>query len=240
MALNRNYNYKDVDMLLAAKTITGSFKANLAELSVTRTNWNEEFASQLSTKIDDAIENFLGVDKKKELRNATTKLAAIQMPALRDISFLKTQLDVDFKDDKGKLKEMLKQLGFNDYLKKAQKKDQEALIQLLYQFKKNLTDSLKATIVAKGLSNELLDKIIAYANELKDANVSQETLKEVTKTTSEEVATIFNGIYDEIIGICKITSNYYQYDELKKEMFTFSKVIANMGTAKKITEQPPA
>lgn len=238
MALNRNYNFKDVDMLMAAKTLTESFKANISELSIIRTNWNEEYANQIAGKIDDAIENYLGVDKKKELRSATSKLSAIQMPALRDVSFLKTQLDVDFSDDKTKLKEILKQLGFNDYLKQAQKKDQEALIQLLFKIKSNLTGSMRAEIISKGLSSELLDRIIGYAVQLKDANVSQETLKEGTKETSGEITKIFNGIYDEVIGICKIATNYYAYDELKKELFTFSKVVSNMNAAKRISNQP--
>ncbi|MDD2345258.1 MAG: hypothetical protein PHY85_03840 [Bacteroidales bacterium] len=238
MALNRNYNFKDVDMLMAAKTVTESFKANIGELSVIRTNWNEEYANQIADKIDDAIENYLGVDKKKELRSATSKLSAIQMPALRDVSFLKTQLEVDFSDDKTKLKEILKQLGFNDYLKQAQKKDQEALIQLLFKIKSNLTDSMRAEIISKGLSSELLDRIIEYAVQLKDANVSQETLKEGTKETSSQIAKIFNGIYNEVIGICKIATNYYTYDELKKELFTFSKVVSNMNAAKRISNQP--
>lgn len=238
MALNRNYNYKDVDMLVASKTTMVSFKANLAELSVVRTNWNENYADQLSSKIDDAIENHLGLDKKKELRNATSKLTEIQMPALRDISFLKTQIEVDFKDNKPKLKEYLKNLGFSQFLKKAQTKDQEALIQLLYQFKKNLTDSAKRDIMAKGLSEELLNKIIAYADDLKNANVSQESLKEDTKATSAEATEIFNSIYDEIIGICKIASNYYQFDPLKKELFTFSKLVSNLNAAKKRVSEP--
>ena len=48
---------------------------------------------------------------------------------------------------------------------------------------------------------------------------------------------IFNEIYNEIIGICKIASNFYQYDELKKDQFTFSKVVANMNATRKIGEQ---
>ena len=40
MAKNRNYNYSDVDMALASKTIAGSLKTNLSELSTVRTNWH--------------------------------------------------------------------------------------------------------------------------------------------------------------------------------------------------------
>ena len=131
MALNRNYNYKDVDMLLASKTIVESFKSNIVELSVIRTNWNKEYANELSNKIDEAIDDHLGVDKKKELRNATLNLASIQLPALRDLSFIKTQLEVDFADDKPLLKELLNTLGFNSYLKQAQK-NHWLLLDLIY------------------------------------------------------------------------------------------------------------
>ncbi|WP_282036675.1 hypothetical protein [Saccharicrinis aurantiacus] len=236
MALNRNYNYKDVDMLMASKTITKSFTTNLPELSTIRTNWTEEYALQLDSQIDDAIDNQLGVDKKKELRNATGNLQAIQLPAMRDLSFLKTQLEVDFSHDKPKLSEMLNTLGFSKHLKQVQKKDQEALIALLYHFKQNLSDELRSIIISKGINPALLDRVIGYAGNLKQANVSQETLKTETKSVSKDITLTFNTIYNEIIGICKIASNYYQYDELKKDQFTFAKVIANMNAARKISE----
>jgi len=57
-----------------------------------RTTWTSDYATALATKIDDAIENYLGLDKKKELRDATARLAALQNPAMRDLSFIKLKL----------------------------------------------------------------------------------------------------------------------------------------------------
>lgn len=74
-----------------------------------RTTWTSDYVTALATKIDDAIENYLGLDKKKELRDATSRLAALQVPAMRDLSFIKTQIDVDFGKE---AKEILKNLGF--------------------------------------------------------------------------------------------------------------------------------
>jgi len=54
MSKKRIYSYKDVDMLMASKTIAESFKANIAELSVTRSVWNEQYATDLITRIDSA------------------------------------------------------------------------------------------------------------------------------------------------------------------------------------------
>ena len=236
MSKNRNYNYKDVDMLLASKTIAESFKSNLSELATTRTDWTEQYANDLLTRIDHAIENNLGVDAKKDLRNATAVLASIQVPAKRDVSYFKTQIDEDFKKDSSKRDEILKTLGFSRHLRGVQNGNQEALIQLLYAFKTNITDALRQVITAKGLNGALIDKIIGYADTFKQANVAQESFKESTKEITKEVSDSFNAIYDEIIGICKKTSNYYQYESLKKEQFTFTKVIGNLGAAKKMAE----
>jgi hypothetical protein len=98
-------------------------------------------------------------------------------------------------------------------------------------------NNFKETLLEKGTNPVLIDRIIGNADQLKDANVTQETLKENTKEVSDEAVGIFNEIYDEIIGICKIAASYYQYDTLKKEQFTFSKVIANMNATRKIGEK---
>ncbi len=225
-------------MCLAAQTISGSFKLNISELSSVRTNWTPEYASDLETRIDGVIENHLGIDAKKELRDASGTLSALMGPAKRDISFFKTQLEADFKEEEEKLQEILKNLGLTKSLRAAQKDDQEALIELLYAFKTNITDELKVDISSKGMNPVLIDRIIGYAASIKTANINQEGLKETTKEISEETTSAFNAIYDEVIGICKIASNFYQYEPLKKEQFTFSKVVANMSPTKKSPETP--
>ncbi|MBN2612914.1 MAG: hypothetical protein JXB00_15265 [Bacteroidales bacterium] len=239
MAKNRNYSCKDVDMLMASKTIAENFWANISELSATRTDWSEQYANDLITRIDNAIETHLGIDAKKDLRNATVTLASIQVPARRDVSYFKTQVDEDFKKETSKRDEILKTLGFANHLRGVQKGNQESLIQLLYQFKTNLTDTLRQEITAKGMNPTLLDNIIGYADTFKQANVTQETLKGSTKEITQEVSDVFNGIYDEIIGICKKASNYYQYEPLKKEQFTFAKALSNLGAAAKIAGTEP-
>lgn len=111
------------------------------------------------------------------------------------------------------------------------------MIQLLYTFKKNMTDTLRNQNTDKGLSGILIDKIIGYAGTFNEYKANQEGLKQTTKEISKEVANAFNGIYGEIIEICKMVSNYYQFDAVKKERFTFSKVISNLGLARKTTTE---
>ena len=237
MIISRNYNYKDVDMLLASKTVIKNLSQNLGELSMARSNWTQSYVDELEAKTDDAIENYLGLDKKKELREATVKVTSIQAPALRDLSFLKTQIEVDFSKN---AKILLKKLGYDKKHRHAHKGDQEALIQLLYSFKNGMNDKLKEDLVSKGTNPELIDRIIGYAGQLKEANISQETLKETTKTISGDALNLFNEIYNEVIGICKIASSFYQYDSIKKDQFTFRKVVNNMNAAKRISVEEAA
>lgn len=237
MAQNRNYSYKDVDMLLTSKTIAGNFKSNIAELSAVRNDWTEEYATNLVSRIDQTIETHLGIDAKKELRDATSGLSAIQISAKRDLSFFKTQIDEDFKAEPATRNELLNTLGFSKHLRGVQKGNQESLVQLLYTFKKNMTDSIQNRVTEKGLSDTLIGNIVGYAVVFMDANSGQESLKLSTKKITKEVVDVFNGIYDEIIGICKKVSSYYQYDAVKKEQFTFSKVIGNLGSARPAATQ---
>ncbi|NJN26647.1 MAG: hypothetical protein HC819_12035 [Cyclobacteriaceae bacterium] len=235
MANKRNYPCNDVDMLMASKTIAESFKTNIAELSVTRSLWTEQFAYDLISRIDSAIETHLGIDVKKALRDATASLSTIQVPAKRDVSYFKIQIEEDFKKEPSKRDEILKNLGFTKHIRDVQKGNQESLIQLLYQFKINMSDTLRQEIVAKGLNTTLIDNIIGYANTFKQANVTQETFKSATKEVAKEVNDAFTAIYDEIIAICKIASKYYKYEPLKKEQFTFAKALSNLGASTKVT-----
>lgn len=238
MAGKINYNYSDVNMCLAAKTIVGSFIFNITDLSGVRTNWTAEYAADFDGRIDQTIEKYLGTDVLKGLRDATAVLNALMVPARRDLSFVKSQIDEDFKDNSKKRNEILKNLGFTKNLRAVQNGDQEALIELLYAFKKNMTDKLKVEVTAKGMNPVLIDNIIQYADQIKNADSKQEGLKGTTKEISKEVISVFNTIYDEVIGICKFASSFYQYEPIKKEQFTFSKVVANMNKPKKSGNKP--
>lgn len=228
----RIYKYKDVVMLMAAKTILQSMLANLGELSAARSNWTEAYVTALILKIDAAIEKFLGLDKKQGLREATALLNQIVVPALRDLGFVKAQIEVDFAREAA---EILKTIGLNTNLHQL---DQEELIELLFAFKKGMTNQLKIRITQKGANPALIDSIIGYATQLQQANLGQESLKSSTKEVSQEALDTFNSIYTEVSGICKIASKAYRTYPLKKEQFTFGQVVKKMGAALKKEEEP--
>lgn len=220
----RKYSGKDVDMLITASTLIENALANKTLLQSKRSNWTDAFFDDLQTKITTALEEHLGVDSAKDLRQSTQTLVSIQKQALKDLAEVKVQIVEDFKKDKTKQAEILTQLGFTTYLKEAQKGDQEALVQLLYKFKTNLTAPLKAEIVEKGTAPGILDQTASYADTLKNADITQETFKGTRKEITTAGINAFNEIYEEVISIGKIASKFYKEEPVKKDLFSFAKI----------------
>lgn len=220
----RNYNVKDVDMLVTSSTIIESAIKNKAFLVTKRTTWADPFFTNLKTRIDNAVQNFLGIDSAKNLRQATQIVIGLQKNAINDLAEFKIQVVEDFKSDKIRRDEILNQLGFTSYHKNAQKGDQEALINLLFQFKTNMVAALKTEITTKGTAATLIDRIVAYANTLKNADVTQETFKGTRKELTEASLKEFNEIYDAIISICKISTKFFKDKPALKDQFSFNKV----------------
>ena len=220
----RNYKAKDVEMLITAATITESAIAHKEFLQSKRAAWNDPFFEEFAIKIDSVIEEFLGRDNAKDLRKATNEVLAIQTPALVDLAEFKVQVDEDFNSEPLLKKEILTTLGYTSFYADAKKKDQESTIDLLYQFKKNLTPDLRATITNKGIDTTLLDKISSYADQLKTKNVTQEGKKTAKKELTQEAIKNFNNIYEQAAAIAKISTKFFKGNATVQEQFSFSKV----------------
>lgn len=220
----RLYKGKDVEMLTATSVIIDNAITNQDKLIPRRSPWANPYFPDLKTHIDAAFKNHLGIDSAKDLRQSTQALLGIQKQALKDLAIIKIQIDEDFKREITRRIEILKQLGFTTHLKDAQRKDQEALISLLYMFQQNLP-GLRAEIEAKGTDKQTLNAIMGYADTLKKANVNQETFKGSKKTITAEGVAEFNNIYDEVIKICKIAAKFLAEEPHLKDQFTYSKVL---------------
>ncbi|NOU46927.1 MAG: hypothetical protein HOO86_07690 [Bacteroidales bacterium] len=241
MKKTRNYQGKDVDMLTACRTIAGSFAANITELSTIRTGWTAAYSSGLITRIDTTITDYLGLDARHDQREATAGVIALQVPAQRDLTFFKAQVDSDFKKELLRHDEILRTLGFTSYYKDVSKGNQESMVQLLYFFKTNMTDALKTEITGKGMSIELINRILTYAEAFMQANTTQEQTKDSSIELKAGAIEAFNETYDEMIAICKIAASYYRFEPLKKDLFTFTRVQANQGgsTSNRVPEPTP-
>ena len=220
----RIYNTKDVDMLLAIETIIDSAIANKTFLQTKRSNWADPYFQDIKAQINTIIQDNLGVDSAKELRQATIAVKAIQTNALIDLAEIKVQIEQDFKAQPDRKSEILNQLGFTTYYAQATTRDQEGLINLLFQYNTNLTPALKAEIVAKGTAAAALDAINAYAQTLKDTDVFQEGTKGTRKEITSETIQIFNEIYGTVSSIAIIAAKFFKTDAAKKDQFSFAKV----------------
>ena len=230
--VKRKYNNKDIEMLTATSTIIENAIANKTFLQTKRSTWANTFFEDLKAQIENIIETYLGKDAAKQMRDATQIVLGIQKQALIDLAEFKVQVEEDFKENSTQKTEILNNLGFADYHKIAQKGDQEGLVNLLFQFKTNMTTILKAEIVTKGTAETTIDNIIDYAGVLKNANINQETFKGTRKEITDEAITAFNEIYDRVISIAKISSNFYKTDKTKQQLFSYSKVSANLNNQK--------
>ena len=141
MSLIRKYKGKDSEMLIATSTILQAAISHQPFLVTKRATWLPAFFTTLETRLNTAISTYLGVDNAALLRSKTSIVTSLQGTAYSAVSDVKLQIDIDYKNDKPRLNELLTTLGYKQHWLLAQGKDQEALISLLFAFKQNLTPS---------------------------------------------------------------------------------------------------
>lgn len=230
--IKRVYTGKDVDMLTTSATIVEQAISHKDFLIEKRPSWADPFLTDIQTSINNAFSEYLGIDNAKEMREQTQLVNKIQKDALTQLAEFKVQIVEDFKKDKQRLNEILNQLGFTTNLKSAQNKDQQSLIELLLQFKTNMTPTLQTEITTKGTNPTLITAIIAFADQLKNNNISQETMKGTRKEVSQAGVTVLNDIYNQTISIAKISAKFFKDDKAIKDQFSFAKTMKGLTAAR--------
>jgi hypothetical protein len=228
---------KSVNAVIACKVICTSFTEQMNELSKIRTNWTPAYASGLASRVDTLAASYLGVNTRDQLFNATAVLNNLIAPVKNDLASIKKQIDVDFKKDAALHSEILAKLGFNNGATVSEMTQSE-LVALLITFKRNLTPQILAELTSKGMPAELPNRVVACTDAIDKANVTQETLKSSTREETDTIIKEINSLYEEIIGICKIASDHFKGNPVKKEMFTFSKILRNIGETRQVKTDP--
>ena len=114
----------------------------------------------------------LGIDPKGGQVKASKELYTAMAEVKPKLSAFKTQVEVDFEDD-NREKEILDSLGFSLW-EKVQNDNQQALVELLAQFAKNMTPALQTEIVNAGTDVSYITTITNYAAIIRDKNIAQE------------------------------------------------------------------
>lgn len=104
MAIERDYKYKDAEMLITISVIKESAIAPTVKafLISKKPTWADPFFPNLKTKIDLAVQTYLGADNAKAIRLVTQALLAIEENALRDLANFKVGIEVDNVADKNR------------------------------------------------------------------------------------------------------------------------------------------
>lgn len=240
----RIYSAKDAVMLTTLSVLLKNAEDNLTELTEENENWNATLVSTLKARVDKDFTDILGIDPKKDQREATATVKAIQAAALPLLSTLSLRLTVAVKDVVRRT-ELLTQLGFTAFGQKAQAKDQIALIELLAQFKTNLTATVKAEITAsKDIKATVLDTLLGYADTFSNQNITQETYKSTSKNVTADGVAALNATYTAVVTeFTKLVQDYYKKKKsAKKDLFSFSaikKAVQNSGNNGGTPPTPP-
>lgn len=224
----RNFAGKAIDMLTAIETITKSFIQYQAILETERTNFTAAYFSDLDNRINGAFA-LVGADKTRNQREATRKVLALSTEVAKKLSNLKVNITQIYRNDPARLTEILRTLGFTDYGSLVRSKDQEATVQFLYRFSQNLTPTLAAEFTAAGIPPAKLTDITTYTEQLRDANINQESIKSTKKVLTEIDLTTLNGLYTEVIGISKIASNIFNDKPNIKSQFTYAAILKRIN-----------
>jgi len=224
MKIIRNYQGKDVEMLTTCAVLVENAIANIEFLEEKRSNWNDNFFGVLKNKIDAIFADLIGMDTAAKQRKATQIVIKIQNVALEDLAELKVQIMGDFKANKPRRDEILKELGYTTFLKSARSRDQEALVQWLFRFRTNLSHEIHSEICNNGVNSDILDRILSYTGELFNANITQETLKNSRKAITQENVIQYNEIYGEVISFARMARNFYKGNPAKQDEFSYTKI----------------
>ncbi len=227
-------------MLTTCATIVEHAIDNKVFLQSKRSTWEDPFFEELEARINSAFSTYLGIDNAKEMRAATKIVLAVQAVALNLLAEFKVQVREDFKADPDRRDEILNVLGITTHHDDAQNGDQEALIELLMKFKLNMTPALETEITDKGMAPATIASIVAQADILNNANITQETLKGSRPEITAEAITEFNAIYSEVISIAKIAHNFFKGDEHKQDLFSYAKVLSNLNSTPPAEPDPPS
>ncbi|NJK86536.1 MAG: hypothetical protein HC906_11775 [Bacteroidales bacterium] len=114
----------------------------------------------------------------------------------------------------------MQQLGFKDYLKAVHERDTDALLELLGNIEKNMSDEIKNELIRNTGDSAFIDRIILFASKIKKANLSQRSLMATKKAIEQDARKIFEQLLYKVYRLCQDTYDYYlEHNAEKAKMF---------------------
>lgn len=226
----RIYKASDIRMLSACDIIADSALENLTEIEGINPAWDEAFFKDIKRRILELVKNVFGAKSVKDLKVATAELAGLQKNLLYHLTLLHQQITGAYRKDAARKKEILDDLGYTAYWKKAKdRKVQIALIEMLEVFEDECTPDLRDELVSKKISSTSLDFVLENLSGMFTLNVVQEGKKGSRKLITADVVDKFNDIYSDTIFYTGSVRTLFQKDPIRQKSFTFSHVVKQLG-----------
>ncbi|MFC4232402.1 hypothetical protein ACFOW1_10900 [Parasediminibacterium paludis] len=201
--------------------------------------WVPPFLVNIEQKITNSFKTFLGFDDAEALRKATMALHRIQVTALDDLTTLKKRLTT-FVKDKNTLTEYLKTFGYDTYYDNAKNNESQSdLINLLFRINKKITPEVKADLLTKNINNDLLNRLVGYAETMNNANINQESFKfnKPNQTADHNIA--LNNLYNEAMDVVKLAADFFKKDKAISSRLSYAAALKQVK-ATKPTITPPS
>jgi len=233
--VRRVFKGSDAAMLTSLAVIMNAAESNKTFLFSKRSNWNDAYFKSMNNEIKRVFKDVLGVEGLSDQTKASKALYDAMNEVLPKLRSFKRAVEIDFTDD-NREQEILNSIGFKLW-NKVDKGNQEALVELLATFEKNMTPALQAEITAAGTQASYITDIMGFANLIKDKSIVQETKKKAKKTITAQGITELNNIYNNVMKIAQHSANLFTEikDTAKVELFSYTKTLAGLSasTAKK-------
>lgn len=224
------FSGKIIDMLLACDTILVSAIRYQANFLARRTTFIPSYFTDLQTRIDQGY-MMVGADKLREQRQATRRLYEQFDTIYAELKGFKVNIEGMYRKDKGRLAEVSRLLGFTEHFKSIYRGDQESLVQLLYEFARNLDADLRADLILKGAQPTILTDITNWAAPFRAANVIQENAKTAKLVVTSTETETLNDLYNDVIDIGKMGQHIFADNDSVKVQFVYSGILKRLNNA---------
>lgn len=213
--------------ILTCRKIAQSFSENIYELSSIRRNWSPEYAGNLKERIDRIMNQYFTQESLVDHLEKHSQFYDLMIAALRDISVFRAELKVDFRHDKEFLNQTFENLGYVDYFSDAKNGDHFSLYKMMSTFRRNMSPELQQIVLARGIDEHLLDRLLSYKKELAELKNCFD-ISHGKDQLGAELKREINAIYSEVKDICRVANAYYEFDPAQRDRFNFYKVMIKL------------
>jgi len=213
--------------ILACQKIAKTFRENIFELSRIRKDWDPGYATSVNVWINDTIEKYYPDELDAIDTEKFEEWHEIMIAGMQAIKVVRASVKVDFKENKKFLKSLFEKLGYTEFFSDAKNGDHQSLCKFLTTFAENLDDETRKKIVSKNTPDSMIEKVLESAKQITKFTSCFEALEgepQLNTYGQNEVRDIYITIQD----ICRISMAYYQFDPIKRDQFSFYKVLTNL------------